>query len=305
MQGAVSLKKVISYIMVLLAAFGVALNYQIFVFPNRFAPAGLNGLFTMIQHMLGFKLSYASIILNVPLAIVVFFVVSKPFALRSLVYALAFSGFLLLFEKIDLSAFAYSTTVSKILGPAVGGLISGFCGYFVHRVGACLGGTEFIARLVHKKNPSFNLFSIIFALNVVVAIASYFVYDYQIEPVLLCIIYCYMSSTVRDNMNRKFKSAVRCEIVTDQPQALGQEIVQKLHHSATVMNGTGFYTKKEKTILVCVLNAPQIPELTKIVQSYPGSFVTVSQVNAVLGNFKRLDSHNHVETPLYDTGKSN
>lgn len=297
------MKKVVSYLMVILSAFVIALNYQIFVFPNRFAPAGLNGLFTMIQYLFDFKLSYASIILNVPLAIVVFFVVNKPFALRSLVYALAFSGFLLLFEQIDLSAFAYSTTVSKILGPAVGGLISGYSGYYVHRVGACLGGTEFIAKLIHKKNPAFNLFSIIFSLNVVVAIASYFVYGYEIEPVLLCIIYCYMSSSVRDNMNRKHKSAIRCEIVTDHPQELGQEIIEKLRHSATVMTATGLYTKKEKTILVCVLNSSQIAELTKIVSSYPGSFVTVSQVSAVMGNFLRLDSHNQLETPLYDTGR--
>ena len=62
-------------------------------------------------------------------------------------------------------------------------------------------------------------------------------------------------------------------------------------------------SKKEKTILVCVLNPSQIPELTKIVASYPGSFVTVSQVSAVMGNFLRLDSHNQVETPLYDTGR--
>lgn len=297
------MKKVVSYLMVVLAAFVIALNYQIFVFPNRFAPAGLNGLFTMIQYLFEFKLSFASILLNVPLAIVVFFVVSKPFALRSLVYAVAFSAFLLLFETIDFSAFEYSTTVSKILGPAVGGLISGFCGYYVHRVGACLGGTEFIARLVYKKNPAFNLFSIIFALNVVVAVASYFVYGYEIEPVLLCIIYCYASSSVRDNMNQKYKSAVRCEIVTDQPKELGQQIVDRLHHSATVLTGTGLYTQKEKTVLVCVLNSSQVAELTKIVAAFPGSFVTVSQVSAVLGNFLRLDSHNHLEKPLYDTGK--
>ena len=298
------MKKAVSYLITVLAAFVIALNYQIFVFPNRFAPAGLNGLFTMIQYLFDFKLSFASILLNVPLAIVVYFVVSKPLALRSLTYALAFSGFLLIFEKIDFSAFEYATTASKILGPAVGGLISGFCGYYVHRVGACLGGTEFIARLVYKKNPAFNLFTIIFALNVVVAIASYFVYDYEIEPVLLCIIYCYASSSVRDNMNQKYKSAVRCEIVTDQPMELGQEIIDRLHHSATVMTGTGFYTQKEKSVLICVLNASQIAELTKIVASYPGSFVTVSQVNAVLGNFLRLDSHNHLEEPIYDTGKT-
>ena len=114
------MKKTVSYGMVLGISLIMALNYQLFVFPNSFAPAGLNGIFTMIQHVAGFKLSYTSIILNIPLAIVVFFVISKPFALRSMVYTLAFSGFLILFDAIDLSAFKYDTTVSILSGPEGG-----------------------------------------------------------------------------------------------------------------------------------------------------------------------------------------
>lgn len=280
----------------------MAVNYHIFVFPNSFAPAGLNGVFTMMQYLFGFKLSFTSILVNVPLAIVVFFTVSKPNALRSLTYTLAFSGFLMLFEKVDLSMFIYSTTISTLLGPAVAGLISGFGGYCMYQVGACYGGTEFIAKLIHRKKPNFNFFSIIFALNVVVAIASYFVYDYNIEPVLLCIMYCYVSSSVRDNMNRKHQRAVRCEIVTDRVEELGKSIVEKLHHSATVIPGRGFYSGEEKNILLCVVNPSQLAELTKLVSQYPGSFVVVSQVNMVMGNFKRLDSHSLPEKELFDTG---
>ena len=298
------MKKLVSYGMVVMIALMMALNYQLFVFPNSFAPAGLNGIFTMIQHVLGFKLSYTSIILNVPLAVIVYFTISKPFAMRSLVYTLCFSGFLMLFDTIDLSPFVYSTTVSTLLGPAIAGLITGFGGYYMHRVGACYGGTEFVAKLIHKKNPTFNLFSIIFALNVAVAIASYFVYDYKIEPVLLCIIYSYGSSSVRDNMNRKHNSAVRCEIITAHPQELGKEIIETLHHSATQLTGKGLYTGEEKHVLVCVLNQSQITELTKLVGKYPGSFVTVSHVNTVLGNFKRLDSHSQPERQIYDSGKA-
>ena len=298
------LKKAVSYLMVILIALMMALNYQLFVFPNSFAPAGLNGIFTMIQHVLGFKLSYTSIILNVPLAILVYFTVSKPYALRSLTYTLAFSGFLMLFDQVDLSRFVYSTTVSTLLGPAVAGLITGFGGYYMHRVGACYGGTEFIAKLIHKKKPSFNLFTIIFMLNVAVAVASYFVYDYKIEPVLLCIIYSYASSSVRDNMNQKHNSALRCEIITDAPEALGREILETLHHGATVMQAKGLYTGEEKTVLVSIVNPSQVTELTKVVARYPGSFVTVGPVNTVMGNFKRLDSNSQLEKQIYDSGKT-
>ena len=295
-------KKVVSYLFVILLGLVLALGYQLFVFPNDFAPAGLNGIFTMIQYLFGFKLSNASLILNIPLYILVYFKVSKPFANRAMVFLLSFSGFLSLLDLVDLSPFVYSTTISTLLGPAVGGMISGFCGYYMHLMGTCMGGTEYIAKLLHKKNPNFNFFSIIFGLNVVVACISYFVYDYKIEPVLLCIIYSYFSSSVRDNMNRKHQSAIRCEIVTEDGKTLGREIIERLHHSVTKIPGTGLYTGKEKDVLVCIVNPSQLNELTKIVNKYPGSFVTVSQVNTVMGKFARLDSHNNPEREIFDAG---
>lgn len=295
-------KKVVSYLFVILLGLVLALNYQLFVFPNDFAPAGLNGIFTMIQYLFGFKLSNASLILNFPLYLLVRVRVSKAFANRAMVFLVSFSAFLSLLDMVDLSPFVYSTTISTLLGPAVAGMISGFCGYYMHQMGTCMGGTEYIAKLIHKKKPNFNLFSIMFALNVVVALASYFVYDFKIEPVLLCIIYSYFSSSVRDNMNRKHQSAIRCEIVTDEGEKLGREIIEKLHHSVTEMSGKGLYTGTEKAVLVCILNPTQLNELTKIVANYPGSFVTVSQVNTVMGKFLRLDSHNKPERELFDPG---
>lgn len=295
-------KKVFSYLFIVLLGFVLALNYQLFVFPNNFAPAGFNGIFTMIQYLFNFKLSNANILINIPVAIAVFIVVSKPYATRAMVYLISFSLSLMLLDKLDLRAFVYSTSISALLGPVVAGMITGLSGYYMDKMGSCIGGTDFVAKLIHKKNPNFNFFTIVFILNVAVACASYFVYDYKIEPVLLCIVYSFMSSTVRDSMARKDQSAIRCEIVTEQGEALSRQIIEKLHHSVTRIPGTGGYSGKEKDVLVCVLNPSQLNELTKLVDQFPGSFVTVSQVNTVVGNFKRLDSRNQPEKELLDPG---
>ena len=298
------LKIATSYIIVLLVAFVMALNYQLFVFPNSFAPAGVNGLLTMIQYALGIKVSFASIVINIPLALVCFLLDNKTRALRSLAYSIAFSVFLALMENLDMSKFVYSSTVSTFVGPAVAGLISGACGYVMHSLNGHLGGTEFVATLIHRKKPSFNFFSVIFALNVAVAAISYFVYDYKIEPVLMCILYCYFSTTVRDNMNRKYKSAVRCEIITDDPQKLCDEVIHKLHHSATIFPAKGAFTGRDKSVIVCIVNPSQVTELTRLVTQFPGSFVALSQVSNVIGNFKRLDSHGNRPVEVYDSGKN-
>ena len=50
--------------MVILIALVMALNYQLFVFPNKFAPAGVNGILTMIQDVLGIKLSFCCAVIG-------------------------------------------------------------------------------------------------------------------------------------------------------------------------------------------------------------------------------------------------
>ena len=297
-----TLKKGMTYLVIILAACVGALNYQLFVFPNQFAPSGLNGICTMIQYLFHISVGYMSLLVNIPLAIIVFFKVSKSLALRSMVYVGVFSVMLLLLERVDLSGIAYDTASSAILGPLVAGIINGAIYAALVSAGAYSGGTDYVASLIHKYKPSVNFFWTVFALNAVVAVLSFFVYGYKIEPVLLCIIYSYFSSSIRDNMNRKHQGAVRCEIVTNEGEKLGHEIIEKLHHSVTKLTGTGLYTGKEKEVLVCIINPTQLNELTKVVSRYPDSFVTVSHIDTVMGKFARLDSHNNPEKDLFDNG---
>ena len=285
------IKKIFHYAVIVVVALMMATSYQLFVFPNSFAPAGINGICTMIQHLFGVSIGYLSLLINLPLAIAVFFLISRPTAIRSMLYCLCFSGFTLVLEQIDLSAFVYATANSALLGPAVAGLIAGTAGAILHRVEANVGGTDFVAALIYKYHPQVNFFWVVFALNISVAIVSYFVYSFKMEPVLLCIIYSYASSTIRDRFAQKSRSAVRCEIVTDHPNELGKALIDRLHHSATVIPAKGMYSGRKTHMLVCVVNQSQVAALNAVLKDFPGSFAITSQVANVTGNFKRLDSH--------------
>ena len=297
-------KKFLTYLVIGAVAVMAALNYQLFVFPNKFAPSGLNGICTMIQYITGISVGYMSLIINIPLAIFVYLKVSKSLAMRSMFYVAVFSVMLVVLEKVDLSQFAYYTEngTSTILGPLAAGIIFG-AGYSVLVQGSAnSGGTDFVAAIIHKYRPEMNMFYIIFALNVTVAVSSYFVYDYKIEPVLLCILYSFMSSTVSDRMTKSGRAAVRFEIITDRPEEIGQKIIQKLRHSATVVPARGMYSGKEVNMLICVVNKGQMAKLADIIRSYPNTFAIMSSVNAVVGNFKKIDRDGKQEQDLLDHG---
>ena len=91
-------RKVLTYFAISMVAVIAAFNYELFVFPNKFAPAGLNGICTMIQYITGISVGYMSLLINIPLAIVVYLKVSKSLALRSMFYVGVFSIMLVVLE---------------------------------------------------------------------------------------------------------------------------------------------------------------------------------------------------------------
>ena len=300
----VAAKKIWTYFVVAMIAFVAAVNYELFVFPNSFAPSGINGICTMIQHVFGISVGYLSLLVNIPLAIWCYIEVSKPIALRSMVYVVTFSVALLVLDHVDLSAFAYSTEngTSRILGPLVAGIIMGYCYNLLIKASAYSGGTDFISAIIHKRNPNKSVLGISFILNVIVAVSSYFVYDFQMEPVILCIIYSFASSTVGDKLTKSGREAIRFEIVTDHPNEISKEIINKTHHTTTVFPAKGMYSGRETNVIICIVNKTQAASVSRIVRKYPRTFAIMSQVNAVMGNFKNLNTDGSKVVAILDSG---
>ena len=277
------------YFVIIFAASLLALSYHVFIFPNEFAPAGIPGIATIVQHLFGFKVGYMTIIVNIPLVLIVFRLIDHAYALRSAVFAATLSLALLLLDYVDLSQFIYHTAngTSTILAPIAGGVISGFCYGIVMRRNSSTGGTDLVAAIYHHYYPERNLLWVIFAINAVVAGMSYFVFDFKIEPVILCLLYCFLSSKVSDTMLKGFKEAVKFEIVTDRPEALSKALMDSLGHGVTELPAVGGFTHSNKTLLICEVNKHQIVQFQRIIQNYPGSFAYLSSVKETLGNFRR------------------
>ena len=299
-----TVKKIWTYLVIALVALASALNYELFVFSNQFAPSGLNGLCTMIQHIWGINVGYLSLLINLPLALWCYIEVSKPVALRSMVYVVVFSLGLILLEYVDLSMFHYSTEngTSKILGPLVAGIIQGYVFSILVKASAYSGGTDFISAIIHKRNPNKSVFGMSFVMNCIIAVCSYFVYGYQMEPVILCIMYSFMSSTVADRLMKSGREAICFEIITDYPQEISQEIIERMNHTTTLIPAKGMYSGHETNMLICVVNKTQAAMVSQIVRKYPNTFAVMDAVGEVMGNFKNMSDSGKEVKAILDAG---
>lgn len=291
----VNIKKGIAeYAITVLLAVVMAFNYILFIVPNSFAPSGINGIATMVQYKLGFSIGWMSLIINIPLCVFAFFFVNRDFAVKTLVFCVVYSGVYLLLQQINLKQFEYDAHgVDTIFPCLIAGLINGVLYGVCFRINSSSGGTDIVAKFVSRKKPQLNFFWVTLGINVAVAAASFFVYAKRVEgvltydyrPVVLCMLYCFTTSLVGNLMLKGSKTAYKFVVITTCAEEIEQEIVKKLHRSATRLKGEGAYSNTEKEVLLCVVGKHQVVDFQNIIKNYPDTFSFMETVNQTIGNF--------------------
>ena len=292
------LNTVLQYLLITAMAILLAFNYQLFIVENSFAPAGLNGIATMIQYKTGFSIGYMSLIINIPLCIFAFFTVERKFALRSLVFSVTYSLVFIViqsigFENLQYKANGHDTIFPVILSGVISGIVYGVC----FRLTSSTGGTDIVSKFINKKKPELNFFWITFTINAVIAAASFFVYAepdvagnmlYNYKPVCLCVLYCFISSYVGNYMIKGTKRAYEITVITSHGSEIAADIRENLKHSSTRISATGTYSNSEKTMLICVINKHQLVDFRNILQKYDDTFAFSEIVTETYGKFARV-----------------
>lgn len=282
-----------SYVIVIAMALILAVNYRIFIIDNNFAPAGLNGIATMIQYKTGISISYVSLIVNIPLCLLAFFLINREYAMKSFVFTIVYSFSFLYLQHMEMDSLIYNAKGHDTIFPAIiSGVISGFVCGISFKYNSSSGGMEIVSKYISKVKPDYNFFYVTFIINSVVAIISLFVYsdkgflDYK--PVALCITYCFITNFVGNYIIKGTKTAFKFTIITTHPDEIAIDIMHVLKHSATKLDATGAYTNSNKTVLICVVNRHQLTAFKQIIDKYDNTFSFYEIVNETYGNFKKI-----------------
>lgn len=288
------MKKLWSFFQIIISAVLLAFVYYIFIVTNNFAPAGLNGIATMIQYKSGFSISYMSLLINIPLSVLAYFLVQKDFAIKTIIFSVVYSCSFLLLQNSNLNfiqynALGHDTIYPVIISGVLAGVVYGVC----FRNNASTGGTDIVSRYINKVRPDTNFFIVTFILNAIVAVLSIFVYSQgtiNYKPMALCIIYCFISTFVGNLLLKTSKTAYKFTIITNHEGEFIEEISKNLQHGCTKIDAIGAYTGTKKSVLICIVNKHQLNDFQKIVSHYDNTFSYFEMVNETYGNFKHIHS---------------
>lgn len=271
-----------SFFLVCIYAVLLALNYIIFIFPNEFAPAGIDGICKMIQDVSNVSMGYLSLVANIPLFIAAFICLeNKRFIYKSMLFVIVFSITVLVFKYIGIAEYGYYTVngTSTVMAPVIAGLIRGLLYIVTLKEKACAGGVDIIAAIVKKYKPYYNMMYVVFSVNLCVAITAYFVYGFKIEPVICSIIYALITTITTNSIKKSSGESVKFEIITTNAKEMCEEITKELNLHATVTSVSGGYTGEDKEMLISIVNKKDAPMLEDTLKKYHDIVVFESIIN--------------------------
>ena len=284
-------KIILDIVIAITAGIIVGAAYYFFQNSNNFAPGGVGGLATITFHLLGNKVSWAILMLafNVPIFILVSIFVNKRLGLILIIYMTVQSLTAEALERFQVPAYCEANAAADfeiVFACIATGVISGFgFSLMLRRFGAS-GGTYAISALIKKAKPETNIAYVSFLLDSSVVVIAFFVYGMKITPVICTLLNLFIANVVVDAFLSGIKNGYKFEIITDKPEEISAELLEKLQHGVTEIRVQGMYSHTEKYMVVCIIRKKQVGEMLKIIKRYPGTFAHFSKVNEVFGRFK-------------------
>lgn len=255
--------------------YAIAVNS--FVVPNDIAQSGVTGLAVFFNHLFNVPVGATNFALNVPLLILMWLFLGKKLVARTLWVTALLS--------IALDAFSFMPDYSgdKILASLFCGLLQGSGLGIIMITGATSGGTDIVARLVHKRFPHITVGSVVMFSDAAIVAANMILLG-SINSGLYAIIMIFVSTRVIDSLIYGTGNGKMLMVVTEKPDEVAKAIVSSQRRGVSVVPAKGAYTGKDKGILICVARKSEVSGIMKIIKAADDkTFIIVSEANEVLG----------------------
>lgn len=267
-----------------------AIVVHMFVVPFDFATSGVTGIGVLIEHVTGFSAGYTTLILNLPLMLLSFFFINKRFTVISgIAIVISAIGMILMDLYSDVFPTYDSPTANPIFAAITAGVLGGLGFAVMIRIGGSTGGSDIIAMLIQKKYPATNISWFVNAVDAVIIFASIFVFKGDashlafMTPVMMALTQEFSHAMIGDLILTGFKTALKYEIITNDPETLSQEIITELGRGVTCTDVTGMYSHDKRSLLICVIRKRQLADFNRILKRHPDTFAYVINAREVIG----------------------
>ena len=281
------------YFFIILGLFLYALGFTAFILPHEVVMGGLAGVGTLVYFATAGKVSVGLTVYlgNLILLSMAYKIVGRTFVLRTIFGATIVSLMLACLENVFMALehpLIAETSMSVIIGGILCGV--GVGTIFIHNGSS--GGTDIIAAMVSKVS-NVSIGRTMMFVDAMIVISSIFLpYDgtigERLEARVPIMVYGFVVTFViayfADQVINSNRQATQFIILSVKWEEIASAINNDAHRGVTVLDGMGWYTKKEVKMLMVWCRKIESVNIFRIVKSIDdNAIVTQGQVNGVYG----------------------
>ncbi|KAF2955093.1 YitT family protein [Marinitoga sp. 38H-ov] len=264
--------------LITLGTFINAIGWTLFLIPWKIVGGGLSGVGTMIYYVTGIPVGISYLIMNVILLYIAMKIIGKSFGFKT-IFGIASSSFFITYLQ---NFFNSPILYDQFLSSVIGGILLGTGIGIVFLAGGSTGGTEIIVMIINKfRNVSPG--RTMFLFDIIIIGSSYFIFR-SFETIIYGYVTMAISSYAVDLVLEGGKSSVQLFIFSDKYGNIADEITKTLGRGVTLIQGTGWYTKENRNIILTIVRRRELPIVLKIIKKHDkNAFISMGSVAGVFG----------------------
>ena len=285
-------KIVMQYLFIVLGIMLYCFSWTVFLVPKHIIGGGVVGLATIVYYLTGFPMGITNFVVNGILLIIGYRILGGKFGLNTIIGMTTASLSLILFQQVlDVNNMEYfkfenmELFTRAVLGGALSGIGIGIC--FVN--GGNSGGSDIIALIVTKyRNVSPG--SVILVVDAIVIAGTLLVPNgLGVEGMVYCYIVLITFTYTLDLVVEGRKQTYQITIMSQLNEQIADAIGNEVKRGVTLLNGWGWYTKKDQKVLLVIAQKKDKVEIMRLVKAIdPNAFISVAKTQGVYG--KNLDT---------------
>ncbi|MBE7023423.1 MAG: YitT family protein [Ruminococcaceae bacterium] len=272
-------KQLKSFIFMNIGCILLSVGVYFFKIPNGFATGGVTGIGTILGKLFPITPAVWIWILNGALLLLGFWFLGWKNSLKTIYCSMFYSALTYLFELfIPLSA---PLTNQPLLELVYAMLLTAIGSAMIFNSDASSGGTD-IAALIMKKFTDIDVGKALLAVDFVVAVSSFFVFNTQAG--LFSLLGLFSKAFLVDSVIESLNTCKYFVVITTKREEISQYIIEALHHGVTVSDAIGDFTKEQRTMIHTVCRRAEAVKLKKKIKEIdPASFVIVTTSSEIIG----------------------
>ena len=252
-----------------------------FIKPGEVVTGGLTGITLLIEYGTNGRipLQYSYFLINVALLAAALKILGLKFLLKT-IYSVIMLTLLITVARQFITKPLIPD--EPIMSAIIGGMMCGAGIGLVFNANGSTGGTDIIVAVINKyKNIAFGRGMML--CDFIIICCSYIVFQDFIKIVHGLIVMGVMTYTI-DLVINGFRQSVQFLIFSKKYDVIADAINNELHRGCTVLDGTGWYSKKPTKVIVLLARRSEAAGIFRMIKSIDEhAFISQSVVRGVWG----------------------